>query len=564
MRVVHTPIDLQASSQVLVTMRAASRLSKRDTSLFDFDLAAKMCASVSLGWVDLASAPPSSPESICAFADELLAEGLDDVVLIGQGGSTQAAMVLTNLARTASTPHFHTMDFVSPSKVTEVLDATDPARTLYVFASKSGTTTEPLAIYRVMRGRADEVLGRTQAGRRFAAITDPGSPLEKMALQEGFRQILPGVADVGGRFSALSTFGLLPAALVGADITRLLERAALAESRCSVDSPVNPAVQLAAFLYDAWTAGRDKFSLLTPQPGRVFGLWVEQLIAESLGKDGVGILPNIEIDAILLQRGPADRTVVTFRSQSDVDVAQEAAALSRKLPVFELVFDSPEDLGEAFVVWEYATAMISLLMKINPFDQPDVAETKRAVEFVLSGALLAPPALTINGGITVDYGRVLKEDSPPQDLSDAIARLMRTAREDDYFALLSFVPFSDGRRGPLEMIRHCVAERLGIAACLEIGPRYLHSTGQLHKGGPDNGLYLIVSAQEPVDVAVPGQSTTLGDLQSAQAHGDLAALSNRNRRVLHIHLPGYSPEEMEKLASLVCRVVEQIGRERIL
>lgn len=545
-------------------MHAASRLSKRDISLFDFDLAAKMCASISLGWVDLASSPPTDPQVICMFVDELLAEGLDDVVLIGQGGSTQAAMVLTNLARTTSTPRFHTMDFVSPSKVAEVLDATDPARTLYVFASKSGTTTEPLAVYRVMRGKADEVLGREEAGRRFVAITDSGSPLERMARREGFRRILPGVADVGGRFSALSTFGLFPAVLVGTDIARLLERAALTESRCSEDSPDNPALMLAAFLHDALMAGRDKFSLLTPQPGRVFGLWVEQLIAESLGKDGVGILPNIEIDATLLKRAPEDRTVVTFRSENDTDVAQAAATLAQKLPVFELVFESSEDLGEAFVIWEYATAMVSLLMKINPFDQPDVAETKRAVEFVLSGALLAPPALTINGGITVDYGRALKKDAPPKDLSDAIARLMRSARADDYFALLSFIPFSDGRRGPLEMIRHCVAENLGIAACLEIGPRYLHSTGQLHKGGPDNGLYLIVSAQEPIDLPVPGQMSTLGDLQSAQAHGDLAALSNRNRRVLHIHLPGYSPEEMEKFALLVCRVVEQIGREGIL
>lgn len=554
MRIAHTPIPEDGAASRLIEIRAASRLASRDESLFGFDLASTTDASVSMGWVDLASSPPYDVADIRACADAFVDEGVRDVILIGQGGSTQAAMVLTNLARKEDRPRIHTLDTVSPSAVASALDTVDPSRSLVIVASKSGTTVEVLSVYRVVRERFDAVMGPDAAGRRFVAITDRGSKLEKLARTEAFRSVLNGAPNVGGRFSALSVFGLFPAALAGVDIELLVARATAAEARCARDEIDNPALLLASFLHDALIDGRDKFSLVTPPDGRVFGLWVEQLVAESLGKSGVGILPNIEIDATLLRAAPVDRTVVVFRSKEDRRIADEAARLRDVLPVFEIVADDYHDLGAGFVMWEYATAMVAALMGVDPFDQPDVAQTKRAVEFVLSGALLAPPALRIDGGTTVDLKVGPGPALVPSSLEEAVSHLVGSMRPGDYFSLLSFIPFDGRRREPLERIRHCVAEHLGIASCLEIGPRYLHSTGQLHKGGPDSGVFLILSGTESTDLAVPGASFSLGELQRAQARGDLAALSNRDRRVLHVHLPSIEGDGLSRFADLFCAV----------
>jgi glucose-6-phosphate isomerase len=311
----------------------------------------------------------------------------------------------------------------------------------------------------------------------------------------------------------------------------------------------------------------------------VFGLWVEQLIAESLGKDDRGILPNIEIDPLLIadqhatKSGARDRCVIAFHFDDTDSTARATETLAAQLPVLQLTLSDPLDLGAQFVIWEYATALLAHLMSVNPFNQPNVAETKRAVDFVLSGTLLLPPALSLENGMTVDYSPTVGEGvSPPHNAFEALQMLFGSFAPGDYFALLSFVPFTGTRRASLEQMRSCVARAFGVASCLEIGPRYLHSTGQLYKGGPNNGIFLIISADDPVDLEIEtsngsagqerpsvlgaGTAKTLGTLLRAQARGDLAALSNHHRRALHVHLPNWDESTLEALAATVCRAAE--------
>lgn len=564
---ISTPIT--SAVETLIERKVASRIAERDRTLFAFenDPSAVRIARYSMGWTSLASDPPTPLARIHDLVDEVRALGVTDVVLIGQGGSSQAAMALKNLVGTDRGFRFQAIDFVSPLRLAKRLEKLDLARAFFIVSSKSGTTVETLSMYRLLRKMVDDFIGREAAGGRFMAITEPGTPLARIATEEGFHTVVHGSTTIGGRFSALSVVGLIPAAFAGVDIDGIVARAAVAEADCSEDTPGNPAIQLAAFLYQSHLEGRDKFSFVTPQPSRVLGLWVEQLIAESLGKHGVGILPQIEVDWDLLERDHLDRSAIAVYPEGDLETTRAVAAISRALPTFSMELDGYLDLGAAFTVWEYATVMIAHLLEIEPFDQPDVSAAKRATEFVLSGTLLPTPALTLPDGTEVDFSKAICRrcacGDEPADLAQAIGILIGSIVDGDYFALLSYVPFLAERREPLERIRRAVAAGIGTVSCLEIGPRYLHSTGQLHKGGPGTGVFLILSGDEAVDFAVPGSTFTLQQLKIAQARGDFAALSARERRVLHVHLPDIEPETIDAVADLVEAAVAERARTQL-
>ena len=340
----------------------------------------------------------------------------------------------------------------------------------------------------------------------------------------------------------------------------LMERAAQAERACSEDSIDNPAIGLASFLYDNYLANRNKFSLLTQKRGRVLGLWIEQLVAESLGKEGKGILPNIEVDSLLLSRDPGDRCVVMYKTKNDswdetCNFEMSLSYVDPNIPRSIFRIDTVQDLAEHFVMWEYAIAMCGYLMKICPFDQPDVASAKAEVLEILHKGAPAPNLVDSYigpwnmGEVEVRMGSTFQ---PQTSVIEALKSLFGSIRPGDFFALNAFLPFTgEGRREALESIRFFVAQTFDVASCLEVGPRYLHSTGQLQKGGQNNGVFLILSADELKDIPLKEVAPSLGELAKAQAMGDLVTLSARGRRVMHLHLPDNSGVTLGALAKVI-------------
>ncbi|MBQ6585671.1 MAG: hypothetical protein IJH83_02560 [Coriobacteriales bacterium] len=556
------------TAQHLMEEKVFSRIAAQDESLFGFDPAAREHARSFFGWTHLATRPPIDLQVISDFAREMRAEGLSCVVLMGQGGSTQAAMTITKIhSLNRRDVAFKTLDSMSPVWTHRILDAYDPATTLYIVASKSGGTLEPNLTANIAWEHVVAALGSDEAAaKRFVAITDPGSPLEARAQREGWRRIFPGCTNVGGRFSALTVFGLLPAALVGIDIHQMLLDASIYEVACSQDMPSNPALRLASFLYENQQAGRWIFSLISPQPGRVFGLWVEQLVAESLGKKHRGILPNIEIDASMMALPRPDRCAITYAIRPDASFESDISRIDPSIPTIHCAIPDTVSTAAHFIMWEYAITAVAYLMQVDPFDQPNVQLTKDKVRDLL----YSPDAVigSTPGCLLLPAGRYVLETevSPalcdpkygpqPQTIDDALQRLFQSLRPGEFFSVNAFLPFiEEPRRVPMEEIRHCAAVHLGAASCLEIGPRYLHSTGQLHKGGPDKGVFLIISSEEPDDMPIPGESFSLGTFEHAQACGDMAALSEKGRRAVRLHLAGNDGETLSKVAAGICHAI---------
>lgn len=549
----------------LVGARAASRVHAKDAALYSFSQEAQDYSANFMGWADLASNPPCSLDEIKQLAARFAEAGMESVILIGQGGSTQASMTMTKFNKADSPVKFRVLDSDSPVRLRKVLAEIDPATTLVIVSSKSGGTLEMRSLFSALRMAFADDLPADEMCKHFVAITDPGSALEAQAKEEGWGGILSGEPTVGGRFSALSVFGLFPAAAAGVDVDELMARGLQAERACSQDVPENPAIGLAAFLYDNWKAGRDKFAFVSPKRARALGLWIEQLIAESVGKGGVGVLPQVEVDPLLLSEDRGDRAVVMCNAavytwdEAD-DFERGMNCVSTDIPFYGFTVEDTEDLAEQFVIWEYATAMLGYLMQVSPFDQPDVASVKAKVLDILDAGL--PAADFVDDGTEV--GAVEVRTSPAcgesADVRAALGALFASIEPGNYFAMNAFLPFDgEGRRGALGRIRRAVAEKYGVMSCLEIGPRYMHSTGQLQKGGADVGVYLLISADEPKDIPLTGvPAKSLGQLSKAQATGDFLILSERGRRCLHLHLPDNSTVTLRRFADLIEDVLREL------
>ncbi|MEG1512504.1 MAG: glucose-6-phosphate isomerase [Raoultibacter sp.] len=558
---------LYPSTKILVKEKVASRIHAKDDTLYDFSEEAQCSAQHYMGWTDLASNLRTPLKDMQAFADMIIARGLRTVVLIGQGGSTQAPMTITKYNKIdSSMVSFKTLDSDSPVRVRAILAEAKPETTLFIVSSKSGGTIEPRLALRAVRAELAGRMSEQEIVDHLMAITDPGSELEAQARREGWLAVFSGEPTVGGRFSALSVFGLLPAALVGINLNEFMQHALEAEESCSEDAIDNPAIGLAAFLYDNYMQGRNKFSFLTPKRGRVLGLWIEQLVAESLGKEGKGILPNIELDSLLLNKDPGDRSVIMYQTWTDLwderkNFEMSLAYIDVAIPRINFKIENVAELAEHFVLWEYAIAMCGYLMKICPFDQPDVASAKNEVLNILTEGQPAPD-FTQEFLDDIHMGEV--EVRLPEcfkgitDVREALTALLDSIEPGDYFALNAFLPFTgEGRREALETIRHGVAEKCRVVSCLEVGPRYLHSTGQLHKGGPNNGVFLILSADELKDIPLSEEAESLGALAKAQASGDLLVLASRGRRCLHLHLPDNSSVTLRQLAQVISEILEK-------
>ena len=564
---------LYPSGKTLVKDCVASRIYAKDDTLYDFSEEAQQFARDFMGWTDLATNPPCPLEQIKSFAQEQIDNGLRTVVLVGQGGSTQASMTITKYNKIdCGKIMFRTMDSDSPVRIRGLFSEIDPAHTVFIHSSKSGGTIEPRLIMSAIRDKLATLMPAEEIPQHLIAITDPGSALAKQAQDEGWLGLFYGEPTVGGRYSALSVFGLLPAALVGIDIDRVIEHAIDAEKACSEDSIDNPAIALAAFLYDGYANGRDKVCFLTQKRGRVLGLWIEQLVAESLGKEGKGILPNIEVDSLNLAKDPGDRSVIMYQTKTDLwdelkNFEMSLSYVDPTIPRMNFKIDSVEELAEHFVMWEYAIAMCGYLMKICPFDQPDVASAKAAVLEILKEGHPEPDIVENfigdihMGDAEVELSECMKG---AETIKEALRILFASIQPGDFFALNAFLPYTgEWRRESLENIRHAVAEKLGVVSCLEVGPRYLHSTGQLQKGGANNGVFLILSADEVKDIPLCDEiADSLGGLAKAQASGDLVTLSSRGRRAMHLHLPDNAGVTLRALSEAIGHVLDEIIAER--
>jgi glucose-6-phosphate isomerase/transaldolase/glucose-6-phosphate isomerase len=404
---------------------------------------------------------------------------------------------------------------------------------LYILASKSGGTIEPNSLAAHFRLRLESA-GVNDWATHFIAITDEGTALAARAREEQFRDVFINPSDIGGRYSALSFFGMVPAALMGQDVNALVSRgqAMLAASMATSSSLDNPAVALGLAMGSAAKAGRDKLTLLLPDRFASFGLWVEQLVAESTGKSGVGIVPIAGEPVAASSVYGDDRLFVETRRTS-------AAKLT---PSVAIEWNDPLDVGAEFVRWEIATAIAGALLGINPFDEPNVQQAKDATNkllasFTSQGALpSSPPGATLTGGIELTANSAAKS---ALGAGNAVA-LLRLLKTGDYFSQLAYVRPSADIVEELERLRAVVRDRARVATTLGIGPRYLHSTGQLHKGGPNSGVFLLITADAPEDIDIPGQPYTFATLERAQALGDFASLDAANRRAVHAHLPSAS------------------------
>lgn len=535
---------------------AVRRLWDKDATLFTDDAACAAQVVDRLGWLGLASAEDPVGAQVRELAKAAEDDRMTDLVLLGMGGSSLAPLVISRIMGAGpGHPRLHVLDTTAPGTVLDTLGGLDPARTWVLVSSKSGTTIEPLSLYAVFRRWLDDALVAEPAGAHFVAVTDPGTPLETMAREQGFRAVVHAQTDVGGRYSALTPFGLVPAQLLRTDTAAMLDSAERMEALCRRPATQNPAAVLAAFAIDGFESGRDKLTLVASETLLPFGLWVEQLIAESTGKHGTGVVPVLERRPRIPTAFGPDRAVVVLRYEDDDMLADWAGiAAEEGAPVHELVITDPADIGGEFVRWEVATALIGHLLGIDPFDQPNVAEAKAATSAVLDGST-APltPAFEVDA-VHVTYGGPLAAPAAHPALAEALDPVIDSLRAGDYVALLVYLPEREELLAPLTRAADAVEAATGHAVCVELGPRYLHSTGQLHKGGADEGVFVMITARASEDLEVPGRPFGMAALWRAQAAGDLATLAAHGRRVVRLDLPGADTASVVSLADTLSAV----------
>jgi len=523
-----------------------TRIHGRDSSLWKSDDAHRKIIDNSLGWIAAPEKMALDAKSLVAKADELR-QGFAHVVVLGMGGSSLCAEVVRRVfGKRDGYPELLVLDSTVPEAVALLEAKIDVAKTLFIVASKSGSTTEPMMFHRYFYDRVKQAKGE-RAGQNFIAITDPDTQLVKDAQRDQFRATFVNMPDIGGRYSALSLFGLLPMALTGVDIVTLLDRAVQAVHISTIPQiRRNPAALLGTVLGAMAAQGRDKLTLITPRPLDTLGLWIEQLIAESTGKEGKGIVPVAGEPALAPNEYGDDRLFVAVRlrgdSSDDTDHLRELAAAGH--PCVDLVLEDPLDLGETFFVFEFATAVAGALLGVNAFDQPNVQEskdnTKRLLEeYTTSGTMKAK----------AEGSRVSVSDA------DAIAALLSKVKPHDYVALTEYFGETIDRDQRLSAIRATIARELRVATTSGYGPRFLHSTGQLHKGGGDNGVFLQLTGGPKADLPLPGEKFTFGVLARAQAIGDYESLVSRNRRALSIDLGENVESGLEQLATAVKNAV---------
>lgn len=549
------PLKLPAVEETLRFLESREfldRLWVKDATLWKGDAATVRNR---LGWLTSPTIMRGHSEDIRAFADEVRRLQYSHVVLLGTGGSSSTGMVFNEtFGSKMGFPDMLVLDSTDPAAVKQVADGVNLSRSLFVISSKSGTTNETMAAYAFFRGLV-EAASSPRPGMQFVAITDPGRPLDKLATETGFRRTFLNPASIGGRFSALSFFGLVPAALIGVDIKILLERANGMVETCGNEVGVrgNPAVQLGAVLAGLARAGRDKATLVFSEKIRSLGPWIEQLLAESLGKDGTGIVPVVDEPLGAPAVYGDDRVFVALVLEGDDSHDAGLAKLADAgHPVLRLVLRDPMDVGAEFFRWELAAATAGAVLGVNPFDEPDVVRAKEntatlLTEWKRSRRLPEWPSDVEEDGIVL----MTKSNKKPGSVSRGLAAHLAMAAPGDYLAIQAYLAPTPEAWRVLQEIRVALRDRLRIATTLGWGPRYLHSTGQMHKGGPTSGLFLQITGDDREDLPIPGVGYGFSTLKAAQALGDIQSLRDGARRVIRLHLTGKQSQGLQQLLQMV-------------
>lgn len=501
-----------------------------------------------LGWLDIVEVQQKSTKSLSALSEDIRKQNFSHALLLGMGGSSLGPEVLAEtFGRQNGYPELLVLDSTDPAQVRTAESKIDPARTLFIVSSKSGTTLEPNVLKQYFFECAKRAVGADKAGSRFIAVTDPGSKLEMVAERDHFRHVAFGIPSIGGRYSVLSDFGMLPAAVMGLDIERLLTATQTMIRSCAANVPPaeNPGVVLGTILGVLGKAGHDKITIVASPGIADFGAWLEQLLAESTGKQGRGLIP---VDAEPLG-APAvygqDRLFVYLRLAGETDARQDEAISAIEQagqPVVRIGVTDRYHIGQEFFRWEIATAVAGAILKINPFDQPDVEASKEKTRELTSayertGELPPETPLMKESGFTLFAGEKDREAfKNAKGLVEYLAAHLARIQTGDYCALLAYLERNSRHRDALQDIRVMIRDRKRVATCLGFGPRFLHSTGQAYKGGPNTGVFLQITCDDDADMNVPGQKFSFGIVKAAEARGDFEVLAERNRRVLRVHL----------------------------
>lgn len=551
--------EIQKKIEEMQGERFSSRLWDKDPNLWRSEPEHQKVIKNRMGWL---AAPNWSKNHIAELEDtgrEIVDAGFTNIVLMGMGGSSLCPEVFhITFGSAAGYPALHVLDTTDADTICEIESKINLENALFIVASKSGGTIEVMSFYKYFHQKLVDIKGE-KAGGNFIAITDPGSSLEELGKKNNFRKVFLNPADIGGRFSALSYFGLVPAALIGMDLSRLTQSAAVMAQACGPGAPQNPGLQLGAILGEMAKFGRDKLTLILSEPVASFGYWAEQLIAESTGKEGTGILP-VEGEPIgKPEVYDNDRLFVAITLKDDSSQEDAMAELDAAgHPIVRIELENVYDLGGQFFLWEVATSVAGAVLGINPFDEPNVTESKNNTAHILdkyryTGSLPDEEAVADEGDIklyatTVYCGKLI---SSPPTLSSVLQAHLANVRPGDYLALTAYIQATPAIRKILGDIREDLRNRLKVATTIGYGPRFLHSTGQLHKGGADNGVFIQITSEGPSDLAIPGEPYSFNVLKAAQAMGDFQSLAARGRRLVRVHLSGELDRSLESLKQLI-------------
>jgi glucose-6-phosphate isomerase len=505
-----------------------------------------------LGWLDIVDEQIAQHDQLAKVAKEVQARGFQHVLLLGMGGSSLCPEVLRmTFGRTPHFPTLHVLDSTDPGQVKAFEHLIDIPKTLFIVSSKSGSTLEPNIFKQYFFERTKQAVGAVKVGSQFIAITDPGSKMQQVAEADRFLHVFFGRPSIGGRYSALSNFGMVPAAVMGMDSKKFLARAAEMVRACGAGASAeeNPGAVLGIILGTAANAGRDKVTIITSPGISDLGAWLEQLLAESTGKIGKGIIPVDRETPTTPEVYSSDRVFVYVRLETGADADQDAkvAAIEKAgHPVVRITMADTYDLGAEFFRWEIATAVAGSIIGINAFNQPDVEASKIATRELTSayektGSLPAEKPVVEDSGIKLftdekNAAELANAADSDKSLVGYLRAHLARIKAGDYFAVLGYIQMNGEHEDSLQTLRHLVRDKKRVATCLGFGPRFLHSTGQAYKGGPNSGVFLQITCDDSVELPVPGQKYTFGVVKAAQARGDFQVLADRGRRALRVHL----------------------------
>ena len=546
-----------------------ARLWKKDASLWSKDAAQQAAIKNELGWLTVPDMMSERVKDLASFADEVRNAGFRNLVLLGMGGSSQSAeLFATTFPSAPGYPKLHVLDTTVPEAIRSLDRNIDITKTLFIVASKTGDTIETLSHFRSFFERV-KAKSSNPAGSHFIAITDPGTRLAAIAKEYRFRRVFLNPPDIVGCFAVISYFGLVPAALIGMDVATLVDRAIRMthSSAGCVRVEYNPGVSLGAVLGALKNAGRDKLTFVISPPISSFGLWVEQLIAESTAKDGVGIVPVCDEPSVAAKSYGKDRVFVYLKLNNCADAAQDAAFQQLKnagMPTVQITVSDKIDLGEEFMRWEIASAATAAVIGVDPFVQPAVQESKDntsriLAEFARSKKLPSQTPIAEKGKLALfSSGATGDALKGAKDFRAMLAAFMNLIKPGDYFATMAYVSPNPTVDKEIAAIRKAVIERYGVATTFGYGPRCLHSTGQLHKGGPNTGVFLQITQDHRDSIPIPGAPYDFAQLNQAQYLGDFQSLEAHGRRVIRVHLAGH--DTIVALEALRREIVEAIAR----